>query len=59
MYSVMIQSEGNGALSALKKTRERDLNMTLDDEQWDSVKGSNLRLNTAFTRLPPDCLHKD
>lgn len=37
-YSMRIQSPGNGALSASRKTWERDLNLTLDDEEWDRVR---------------------
>ena len=33
-YSMMIKSLGNGALLALKTMWERDLNLTLDDEEW-------------------------
>lgn len=36
-YSMMIQSRGNGAFSALKETGERDLKLTLDVEEWNRI----------------------
>ena len=36
-YTMLMQRLGNGALSALKKTWEKDLNITLDDGEWDMI----------------------
>lgn len=36
-YSMMIQTLGNGPISALQKTWERDLNLTFSDEEWNRI----------------------
>lgn len=36
-YSQMIRSVGDGALQALKLTWERDLSLTLEDDEWDMI----------------------
>ncbi len=43
-YSWLIQSLGDGVSQALKKIWERDLNMTLDDEEWHGIL-KNFKIN--------------
>ena len=51
-YSMMIQTLGDGAISALKKTWERDLNLTLNDEDWDRIcKNVKVMSRDARVRL--------
>ena len=36
-YSMMIQTLGNGSISALQKTWDRDLTLTFSDEDWNRI----------------------
>ena len=36
-YSMLIQTLGNGPMSALRKTWERDLNLTFSEEDWNKI----------------------
>lgn len=49
-YSMMIQNLGNGALSALKKAWERDVNLKLDVEEWDRIC-KNIKIMSRDARV--------
>lgn len=66
-YSMTIQSLANRALSALQTTWERDLNLTLDDEECYKIckniktmsrdtRAHPVQFKIGSTELPPDCL---
>lgn len=49
-YSWLIQNLGDGVLSALKKVWERDLNLTLDEEEWCRVL-KNVKTASSYARI--------
>lgn len=66
---MLIQTLGNGAIAALQKIWERDLNLTFSDEDWNGIFKNikefqgmqeyalfNLKLCIVFIGLPPDYL---